>query len=107
MLRLEPGYLKLDRSFSVGIENHTKKQDFVSEISRMIGGMDIRLVAKGIEKDKELGVINELDVPLAQGFFIGRPLPAEVWSAKLKGNNDRMIPMNGKKAYAQALNDKR
>ncbi len=100
MLWLEPGYLKLDRSFSVGIENHTKKQGIVSGISKMIGEMDIRLVAKGIEKDKELDVISELDIPLAQGFFTGRPLPAEVWSEKLKGNDDRVVPMNDKKAYA-------
>ncbi|MEE9523698.1 MAG: EAL domain-containing protein [Thermodesulfovibrionales bacterium] len=93
MMWLEPGYLKLDRSFCVSMENKMKKKDIVFKLSKMIGELDIRLVAKGIEKNMELSSVHELDIPLAQGFFIGRPLPAEDWSNKLRGSNYQMVPV--------------
>ena len=38
--------------------------------------MGLRVVAEGIEDDDTLTLLSELGCDLAQGYFIGRPLPA-------------------------------
>jgi EAL domain-containing protein (putative c-di-GMP-specific phosphodiesterase class I) len=104
---LEHGYLKLDRSFGYWIHDHAKKKEIVSGIAKIVGAMDIRLVAKEIESEKEFSLIGELDVPLAQGFFIGRPLPADVWTGYVKENNGRTLPLHDEQTYARASDGKR
>ncbi len=68
-------YLKLDRSLITGIDASPGRCALVAALlgyTRQTGGL---LVAEGIETAAELATLRGLGVPLAQGFYLGRPAP--------------------------------
>jgi EAL domain-containing protein (putative c-di-GMP-specific phosphodiesterase class I) len=70
---VHPSYLKLDRSLISGIDHDSDRAALVGALvgySKQVGSL---LVAEGIEHSTELRVLGELGVPLAQGFYTGRP----------------------------------
>jgi len=70
---VHPSYLKLDRSLISGIDHDSDRAALVGALvgySKQVGSL---LVAEGIEHSAELRVLGELGVPLAQGFYTGRP----------------------------------
>ena len=79
LLYLEPEFIKLDRIFVKGIDRDSRKQDLVHCMTNMAKTMGARLIAEGIETEKEFDVMKALGVPLSQGYFLGRPQPAKQW----------------------------
>jgi EAL domain-containing protein (putative c-di-GMP-specific phosphodiesterase class I) len=70
---VHPSYLKLDRSLISGIDHDPDRAALLGALvgySKQVGSL---LVAEGIEHSAELRVLGELGVPLAQGFYTGRP----------------------------------
>jgi EAL domain-containing protein (putative c-di-GMP-specific phosphodiesterase class I) len=70
---VHPGYLKLDRSLISGIDRDSDRAALVGALvgySKQVGSL---LVAEGIEYSAELRVLGDLGVPLAQGYYTGRP----------------------------------
>jgi EAL domain-containing protein (putative c-di-GMP-specific phosphodiesterase class I) len=70
---VHPSYLKLDRSLISGIDHDSDRAALVGALvgySKQVGSL---LVAEGIEHSAELRVLGELGVPLAQGYYTGRP----------------------------------
>jgi EAL domain-containing protein (putative c-di-GMP-specific phosphodiesterase class I) len=70
---VRPSYLKLDRSLISGIDHDQDRAALVGALvgySNQVGSL---VVAEGIEHSAELRVLGELGVPLAQGFYTGRP----------------------------------
>ena len=70
---VHPSYLKLDRSLISGIDPDSDRAALVGALvgySKQVGSL---LVAEGIEHSAELRVLRELGVPLAQGYYTGRP----------------------------------
>lgn len=70
---VHPSYLKLDRSLISGIDHDQDRAALVGALvgySNQVGSL---LVAEGIEHSAELRLLDELGVPLAQGFYTGRP----------------------------------
>lgn len=73
LVEICPDYIKLDRSLIREIDRDPAKQALVAtfvSFSERIGG---QIVAEGVERAAELEVLADLRVPLAQGFYIGRP----------------------------------
>ena len=75
---LAVGELKLDRTFITGLAATGKQRDLelVRATIHLGHAMGLRVVAEGIEDDTTLSLLSELGCDLAQGYFIGRPLPA-------------------------------
>ena len=75
---LAVGELKLDRTFVTGLSGTDKQRDLelVRATIHLGHAMGLRVVAEGIEDDATLSLLSELGCDLAQGYFIGRPLPA-------------------------------
>lgn len=72
---VHPRYLKLDSSLIGGIDRDQDRAALVGALvgySNQVGSL---LVAEGIEHAAELRLLRELGVPLAQGFYTGRPAP--------------------------------
>ena len=70
---VHPSYLKLDRSLISGIDHDSDRAALVGALvgySKQVGSL---LVAEGIEYSAELRVLGDLGVPLAQGYYTGRP----------------------------------
>ncbi len=70
---VHPSYLKLDRSLITGIDEDDDRQALVGALVGYATHVGSLLVAEGIETPSELNALIELDVPLVQGFYLGRP----------------------------------
>lgn len=79
IFRLEPEYLKVDRSFISGIDTHQRKQSMVHGLSLLSGQVGCCLIAEGVENEAEWLTVGALGVPYAQGFYLGRPMPVDNW----------------------------
>ena len=76
VLSLRPDIIKLDRALVAGIDRDEAKRALAEMIGTFSSRIDAWLLAEGIETGEELDVLVELGVPLAQGYFLGRPGPA-------------------------------
>jgi EAL domain-containing protein (putative c-di-GMP-specific phosphodiesterase class I) len=75
VLELHPAFVKLDRSLVAGIESDEARHAMVVGLNHFARATGCRLIAEGIETDRELAVLRALDIPLGQGYLLGRPLP--------------------------------
>ena len=74
---VQPSYLKLDRSLVSGIDDDSDRAALVQALVGYAEHVGSLLVAEGIENSAELQTLLDLGVPLAQGFYLGRP--AKPW----------------------------
>nr|WP_319393561.1 EAL domain-containing protein [uncultured Desulfobacter sp.] len=82
--------LKIDRSFVLGVDSRKNDQSIISAILSMAKGMDIRVIAEGIDNDRQLDFLVENGCTEAQGYLFSKPLPAEQIEAILE-KGDRKI----------------
>lgn len=75
IMAVHPSYLKLDRSLISGIDVDRERAALVGALTDYATRVDCLLVAEGMETEAELLTLIELGVPLAQGFYLGRPAP--------------------------------
>ena len=73
ILRLRPSILKLDRELISGIDTDPAKIALVEMIGVFADRIDAWILAEGIETKEEAQALVRLGVPLAQGFYFGRP----------------------------------
>ncbi|WP_082477436.1 EAL domain-containing protein [Rhizobium sp. Leaf371] len=69
--------LKIDRSFVNGIDSNSTGKKIVKSMLRMCADLDIGCVIEGIETRAEYETVKALGGPLAQGYFLSRPLSAD------------------------------
>jgi EAL domain-containing protein (putative c-di-GMP-specific phosphodiesterase class I) len=79
MLWLEPEFVKADRNLIQGVDTHPRKQDLLEGLTIFSKKMGARLIAEGVETNREYSALTEVGVPLVQGFLLGRPKTAEHW----------------------------
>lgn len=75
VLSLQPEFVKLDRGWVHGIDTDPARQALVAGLEHFTSRTDCRMIAEGVETYSELAVIQDLRVPLAQGYLLGRPVP--------------------------------
>lgn len=68
-----PDYLKLDRSLIAGIDRDDDRAALVSALAGYASQVGSLLVAEGIERRDELRCLQDLGVPLVQGFYLAEP----------------------------------
>jgi EAL domain-containing protein (putative c-di-GMP-specific phosphodiesterase class I)/GGDEF domain-containing protein len=68
--------LKVDRSFVRGIEDNRDMASIVSAVTTMAQQLGLRVVAEGIEKEEQLGLLRALGCEYGQGYLLSRPLDA-------------------------------
>ena len=66
--------LKIDRSFVAGLPEDSDNASLVKAIVAMAHGLDLRVVAEGVENGAQLRYVAQLGCDLAQGFGIARPM---------------------------------
>jgi diguanylate cyclase (GGDEF)-like protein len=77
IVRLQPEFLKLDRSLITGIEGSRTRQALVASLLGFARQAGTTILAEGVETQAELRWLAEAGVPLAQGFLFARP--GEPW----------------------------
>lgn len=74
ILALEPQYVKLDRGWVSGIDQDPAREALVAALGSFAGRLGCTLIAEGIETEAEAAALQVLEVPLGQGWLLGRPM---------------------------------
>ena len=96
--RLPVDELKIDRSFVSAI-NDRKDEAIVRATIGLAHELGLSVVAEGVETAETLTRLASLGCEYAQGFFIGKPLPAHelpAWSAQWRGKPHAVVPFVGR-----------
>ncbi len=67
-------YLKIDRSFVMGLDTDGKSIAIIRAIIAMAQGLGLEVVAEGVEYEAQARLLREFGCQLAQGFLYSRPL---------------------------------
>ena len=74
--KLPASELKIDRAFIQGVNKDPRNAIMVRSTIALAHELGMTVVAEGIEDSDCLRVVAEMGCDVAQGYFIGRPMPA-------------------------------
>ena len=75
--------IKLDRRFIMGITTDKRDRAIVSSVIQLGHALGQSVVAEGVEDAATLELLRQLDCDVAQGYYIGRPVRFEEFTAML------------------------
>lgn len=75
--------LKIDRVFVNGIDRSSTDAAIVTAINHLASAIGLHVVAEGVESGIQASMLRAIGCQELQGFFIGRPQPAEALLAML------------------------
>ena len=79
--------VKIDRSFVTGIPADRENDEIVRSTTRLAHSLGAVVVAEGVETITELGQLALHGCDIAQGYLIGRPLPADELTALVRAQS--------------------
>lgn len=71
--RFRLSYIKIDGSYTRGIDSTVDHQFLVQSVADIAHGLDIRVIAESVETESEWRILEHLHVDAGQGYFVGRP----------------------------------
>jgi EAL domain-containing protein (putative c-di-GMP-specific phosphodiesterase class I) len=71
--------LKIDQSFVAGLPGNPDDVSVVKAILAMAKGLDLKVVAEGVENKEQLRFLTRYDCDYAQGYFFARPVDQETY----------------------------
>ncbi|GAK22472.1 LOW QUALITY PROTEIN: sensory box/GGDEF family protein ScrC [Vibrio sp. JCM 19052] len=75
--------LKIDRSFLQNMFENESDRELVNVIIAMAKALNLKIVAEGIEEQRHVDYLKDLNCEFGQGFHYSRPLPAKDFEALL------------------------
>jgi diguanylate cyclase (GGDEF)-like protein len=81
--RLPVSELKIDKSFLLKLAEGTEDRTIVRSIVELGHRLGFRVTAEGVSDEATLDYLAQIGCDHAQGYFIARPLPVEVFDALL------------------------
>ena len=69
--------LKIDRSFVHGMTDNADHTSIISTIISLAQGLRLKVVAEGVETEKQAQLLRLLRCDQVQGYLFGKPVPAE------------------------------
>ncbi|PZP33817.1 MAG: diguanylate phosphodiesterase [Roseateles depolymerans] len=73
ILNLAPDIIKLDVSITRGIDADPSRQALAVALRHFASATQGRLVAEGVETEREMAMLTRLGITLTQGYLLGRP----------------------------------
>ena len=92
--RLPAKAIKIDKSFVIGMATDPNDAAIVQSSIDLAHNLGLKVVAEGVEAQESYELLKQYGCDSAQGFHIGRPLPAAAFQRWLK-SADRMVVRNG------------
>ncbi|WP_176510795.1 putative bifunctional diguanylate cyclase/phosphodiesterase [Pseudomonas faucium] len=86
--RLPANELKIDRGFVRDLEQDSDDAAIVSAIVALGQALGLRIVAEGVETDRQQDFLTRLGCDSLQGYLLGQPVPAERFMANLQSLAD-------------------
>jgi diguanylate cyclase (GGDEF)-like protein/PAS domain S-box-containing protein len=84
--------LKIDRSFMQGIPLDRENVSLVRAIMTMAQGLDLCVVAEGVERAEQAAALRKLGCNLYQGFYFGKPMPNGEFTQYLRAHRAALRP---------------
>jgi diguanylate cyclase (GGDEF)-like protein/PAS domain S-box-containing protein len=75
---------KIDRSFLVNVPHDAGSSRLVSAMISMARSLEVGLVAEGVETQEQLDFLAEQHCDVAQGYLLGKPVPAPEFMRRLR-----------------------
>ena len=75
--QLRVNRVKIDRSLVTGLNEAGDKRGLVQAVIDLGKALSLEVVAEGVETETDLIALREMGCPFAQGYHLGRPMPAE------------------------------
>ncbi len=86
--------LKIDQSFIRNVINDKNDAAIVKAIIAMAKGLDLKLVAEGIETKEQLEFLRDHDCDVGQGYYFGHPMPKEQFEQFICRKNNLLSQLN-------------
>lgn len=90
--RLPANELKIDRGFVRDLEHDSDDAAIVSAIVALGQALGLRIVAEGVETDRQQDFLTRLGCNSLQGYLLGHPLPADGFMADIRRAEDAAAP---------------
>ena len=84
---LQINKIKIDRSFIEDLENSPSDKKIIEAIIHMAQGLDVKVVAEGVETPEQLNILRSMNCDIAQGFLLSKPLKKEKLIQLLENQN--------------------
>jgi diguanylate cyclase (GGDEF)-like protein/PAS domain S-box-containing protein len=81
--------LKIDQSFVRDLLPYSKDVAIVNAIISLASGLELRVIAEGVETEELKNLLLSLDCDLMQGYLFSRPLPPTAATEMLRNNMNR------------------
>lgn len=75
MLKIQPDFVKIDRSLLINIDKDDQKKHLVANMVSFAKQHGIMVIAEGLEREEEIAAVIELGADLIQGFYTSKPRP--------------------------------
>lgn len=82
---LPADYLKLDHTFTATVTTSARRSRLVRSVVALAEGLDLLVIAEGVETAEQADLLRELGCELAQGFGLHRPSPIAGLAERLGG----------------------
>ncbi len=79
--------IKIDRAFVINLGRNPQSAAIVRAVIGLGHGLEMSIVAEGVETVEQLAFLAEVGCDAVQGYFIGKPLPIGMYAA-LVGRDD-------------------
>ncbi|NOQ79106.1 MAG: transporter substrate-binding domain-containing protein [Gammaproteobacteria bacterium] len=79
--------LKIDRSFINDITFEQADRELVNAAIAMAHGLQIKVVAEGVETEEQLAYLKNMGCDYGQGYLFGKPMSAQAMSKILQSEN--------------------
>jgi EAL domain-containing protein (putative c-di-GMP-specific phosphodiesterase class I) len=76
LMALKPEYLKLSGLFLKGIDTDPQRRTIVAATADMAQRLGIPVIVEWLETEAQMGVVADLGIPFAQGYYLAQPAPA-------------------------------
>jgi diguanylate cyclase (GGDEF)-like protein/PAS domain S-box-containing protein len=73
--------IKIDRTFVINLGRNPQSSAIVRAVIGLGHGLEMSIVAEGVETQEQLGFLAEQGCDAVQGYFIGKPLPIGQYAA--------------------------
>lgn len=92
--RFPVDYVKIDQTFIRGLGEGTEDAAITRAIIAMAHGLELKVVAEGVENEAQLDFLRAHDCDEVQGYLISRPLEAEAVTQLLREHGpDTWLPL--------------
>ncbi len=86
LYHIDPQVIKIDRSFTLKALTSDYEFNLLRHMVQLTHSINSKMCIEGVETRDELNKIRELEPDFIQGYYFGKPYPAEVFLSKYLGN---------------------